>query len=135
MDEEEWIPENTDLSDSYSLVNNDLQNLDEDDLQKLADDIGIRYQPPKPKTISRCQEPKTRPRRQRSKSKRYVPEEKIRDRRRTKYNKTILPSKRKANSFGGSNTIKQRAVFGNKFVQNVHRPLDVYKGGRSGVGY
>ena len=143
MSEEEWLPENTDVSDSHSLVKTDLKILDENDLKNLASDIGIRYQPPK----SRYQPPTRRPRRQHRKTKLYQPVEKIRDKRRTQYANS-LPSKRKgsqlaieeesqlaieeesrkANVFGGTNSKKQRAVFGNKFVQSVHRPLDVYKG-------
>ena len=90
MSEEEWLPENTDVSDSHSLVKTDLKILDENDLKNLASDIGIRYQPPK----SRYQPPTRRPRRQHRKTKLYQPVEKIRDKRRTQYANS-LPSKRK----------------------------------------
>lgn len=125
--------------DAVDLDLSKINNLEENDLRKLASRIGINFHNPQPKKRSR---------RQRKKTKKYVPAEQLRDWRDAKQKKMCKNAQTKktkviadknsvtrrsvvksgGNAFGGVNAKKQRAIFSSRFTTSVHRPLDVYKG-------
>ena len=119
-DDQGWRPESANDSDESPKIA-------DNELKRLASEIGINYAKPRHQTVLR-----NRPTRQRKKPIQYTPCESIRDFRGAKKKRQLdlckTENRKRKNVFGGVNAKKQRSFFGEGFAQSVHKPLDVYNG-------